>query len=428
MKPSRYNIFTPIKGERCIVFNAMTKSFFVISKRNEYGFKQIINSPNEYCNKADYADLLSTLHSNGFVVDDGYDELECVRQKYERHKNAKFYTLMIMTTYACNFACWYCVQKHQNVYLSDEIEERIKRHIQSYLLENGIKKFDIAWFGGEPLLNFDKIKSISEFAKGFCEKHGIGFNCGITTNGSLLTPEMVAEMKKLCFNNFQITIDGSRQYHNNTRFNGKIRNSFDLILSNVKLIAETISNTVLTVRINYTHENLSHSIVEEIDKILAPVKGKIDIMFRKVWQETSDETMDDTVKLLMRDFISRGYRVVHDYEDIKYISCYVEREYYNSVFPNGMVDKCSNKDISEARGYLSDEGEIIWNKIPTECKDNIFSVPNDCIICQYLPLCFGPCPARRENGEKIQCVYSDKEKAFLHDIISYCQIKSDFKL
>lgn len=428
MKPSFYNIYIPTEDKRCIVFNGLTKKFFVIGKHNEQGFKHIINFPDEYSKNEAYADLLQLLQSNGFIIENERNELNDIKQAFEKYKTSKFYTLMIMTTYACNFSCWYCVQKHQNLYISDEIEEKIKKHIQSYLIDNDIKNFNISWFGGEPLLNFNKIKSISVFAKEFCEKHNIGFNCGITTNGSLITPEMVKEMKELCFNNFQITIDGSKNNHNKTRFNEKIKNSFDLILSNIKLIVENIPNVVLTLRINYTHENLSQTMVKDIDEILSPVKDRIDILFRKVWQEADDDKMYDTANTLMRDFKCRGYRVSHDYDDIKYISCYVERSHYNSIFPNGLVDKCSNKDISEARGYLSYNGEIIWKISPVECQKNIFTTKNECIECKYLPLCMGPCPARRENGKNIQCIYLNKEQAFLHDIKSYCQIRTCFKI
>ncbi len=183
MKSSEYNLFLPIDGGRTIIFNSNTKRFFVSSDSSVNNYTEVIDKPNLYAENQKYQKLLSTLSTNGFIIDDSVNELSEIEKLYQKNRKSKEYSLMIMTTYACNFSCWYCVQNHENIYLEADTERKIIEHIKQYLISNGIEAFNIAWFGGEPLLNFNAICSISEFAKKFCEERNIRFSCSITTNG-----------------------------------------------------------------------------------------------------------------------------------------------------------------------------------------------------------------------------------------------------
>ena len=129
-----------------------------------------------------------------FVVEDDVQEMDIIREEFDRKRNSGQYTLMVLPTYDCNLRCWYCIQEHQNMTLSDETVARIKKHIEKYLLENEIKEFRLSWFGGEPLLAYRKLIEITRFSKDFCECHHIGFFSDMTTNSLLLTSERIKEL------------------------------------------------------------------------------------------------------------------------------------------------------------------------------------------------------------------------------------------
>ena len=342
-----------------------------------------------------------------------------LRTLFDSYKEANIYSLMILTTYACNFSCWYCVQKHKNVYLSTANIERVKKHIAKYLLDNNIKAFHISWFGGEPLLNFDAIREICIFSQNFCDRHGIGYSCGITTNGSLITPTMAIEMKNLGFKDFQITIDGIKENHNKTRYNSSIQDSFTKILNNIKTLIEIMPEVEITVRFNYTHKNLNDVLVEQFDSILFSSKDKVELLFRKVWQEPDSKELSDKLGDILKKFHKKGYKILHDYNNLKLTSCYVEQTHYHAIFPDGRIDKCSNRGLAETRGYLLENGDIQWNTIPAENEINVFNYPSECLDCIYLPLCMGPCPRKREvliRNNKIHCHFEHKNQIFLDDI------------
>lgn len=426
MRKSRYNIFLDDSNERTLVFNGMSKKYFSLSTKNIPELKIILEHPDQYYSHAEYRDFLTLLKNNGFLVDDSIDELDHLRQLFESYRDVKVYSLMILTTYACNFSCWYCVQDHKKVNLKAASIDKIRKHISKYLLENDIKTFQISWFGGEPLLNFDAIREIGSFAKDFCNQHKIEYSCGITTNGSLITRDMAFEMKELGFKDYQITIDGFKENHNETRYNASIKDSFSKILENIILLTKVIPDVEITVRFNYTHKNLDEVIVNQVDSILSSAKDKVELLFRKVWQEPDSHELTGKLGVILNQFQKKGYKILHDYDNLKLTSCYVEQTHYNSIFPDGTVDKCSNKDIGETRGYLSDNGEIIWHTRPNENDTNVFNFPSDCRDCIYLPLCMGPCPQNRGkllSGNKIRCHHENKDQVFQDDIRNFTIIK-----
>lgn len=431
MKSSNYNIKVQLDDNKSIIFNTFTRKFFICSNNNLDKVDLIINNPELYQQNERISSFLTKLTNGGFIIPDDYNEISYLEKKYNQFKEEAEYTLLIMSTYSCNFSCWYCTQEHKNVSLNSQTENAIKEHIKSYLINNGISKFHISWFGGEPLLNFDYISSISHFAKEFCCQHNIDFSCGITTNGSMLNKEIIFKMKSLNFVNFQITIDGTKEFHNKTRYNKAIKDSFTLLLNNIKDLVLSIPNAILTLRINYTRYNLSKNIIKEIDQVLNPVRSKIYILFRKVWQEPENTEMANMVSYLSMHFDKLGYQIKHDFDNINLLSCYVEKRHFLSIFPDGKVDRCNNKDLSEARGYLNKDGNVIWTQKPNDLNLSVFSKKFECSNCKYFPICLGPCPRRREKTKQnkfVKCYISDKDNIFTQEIIEYCKAKADYKL
>nr|WP_308533089.1 radical SAM protein [uncultured Prevotella sp.] len=420
MKESNYNIVFKTNSEQSVLFNSLTKKYILISTKYLNNYLSLIKEPNKYCNITELQPLLNKCKDCGLIIEDKMDELRLIQDFFYAQVNAPSYSLLIMTTYACNFRCWYCIQRHQDVTLNSIVEKRIKKHIEKYLSENKIKNFELSWFGGEPLLNFESIDSISMFAKSFCKQHGISFSCGITTNGSLLSEYIIDRMVDLGFKDYQITLDGDKRNHNKTKYNDKIDNSFDLILENIKMLVEKYPKAEVTLRINYTHKNFTEELPDHIDKVLHSVRNKVAILFRQVWQERDDDTLISKVTPIMLRLKEMGYGGIDDFGNFSMLSCYVEKKHYLSVFPDGSIDNCNNKPLQKARGNLNDKGEIIWKEDPKERVNNIFTIKSDCILCKYLPICMGPCPASREGSiTNIKCQFKNPEEYFKNEIKQY---------
>ena len=421
MKPSKYNICLPYE-DRFVIFNGITKRFFIVSRENREAFLKIISAPNIFINQYGY--FIKRIIDEGFIIDDDVEEFEIIRKHYDKRNQDGFYKLMILPTYDCNVSCWYCIQDHRNLKLSDESAEKIKKHIEFYLAKYNIRKLQLAWFGGEPLLNFRRIDEIATFAKDYCEKIKIKCHNTIVTNGILLNRRLLERMKDLNFTFFQITIDGTKKEHDQTK-TIKNKSAYDVTLRNICLIAEILPDSEISLRYNYTAANLyPEQIVNDLAHYLPEnIRSQITISLKKVWQE-DDEVIDQNK---LSEFKSQAFNNHFDIDCKKEFGCcYVDHKHFNCIFPNGRVGKCDNIDPNSAGGIILDNGEIFWENENHYIHYTVFDDTScQCVNCNYLPLCYGPCPMERESAymkeEKLKCRFGDPDKHWQQKIISYCQ-------
>lgn len=420
---SKYNYYLPYKNKKVIVFNGISKRFFLISESNTEEMKAVIEHPEKYVSREDYHPLISDLLNGGFIFDENLDEKDLIVKHYYDYVNDDTYLLIIMTTYDCNFHCWYCTQSHKNENLTDATVGRIKKHIAKYLIDNKIKKFVLSWFGGEPSLQYDRIIDISLFAKQFCREHGVIFSNGITTNGSLLSDAMIEGFSSCNLNRYQITIDGIRAMHNKVRFNNMIKDSFNVICNNIMKIIDNVSNPEVVLRYNYTSKNLSLDIIDDLNVLFpADYRSKIEFFPRKVWQEEESKIDNSKLERLYDKATNSGY-CVNQIHDIVNNMCYAERKHFNTIFQNGEVDKCSNLNDGGRRGILDELGNIIWNGRLLEYDSLKFPYSMVCSECRHLPVCMGVCPVYRrvsiEQSLPFKCVFDNPDKSISASIRSY---------
>lgn len=137
-------------------------------------------------------------------------------------------SLTFVVTEDCNFKCTYCYQLKRDRYLDESTIKKALDFFSSYLK----KECFIHFYGGEPLLAFELIRSAvgyiqDSIAEG---KKAIGYT--ISTNGSLLNDEIVGFLSRHRFS-VLLSFDGLAQ--DVTRRKG----SFDKIVSHIRKLLET---------------------------------------------------------------------------------------------------------------------------------------------------------------------------------------------
>lgn len=129
--------------------------------------------------------------------------------------NMRFVTLIM--THNCNLNCSYCYEHHKeqnsfDIELAKEIIQREANQDDSY------SEICFDFFGGEPFLEFEKIREIVDFSKEQIFKKKVYFFAG--TNGTLVNEEI---QKWLMDNRdiFQValSIDGTKEMHDINRSN-----------------------------------------------------------------------------------------------------------------------------------------------------------------------------------------------------------------
>jgi uncharacterized protein len=116
----------------------------------------------------------------------------------------------------------------------------------------------VDFFGGEPLMNFDVVKEIVEYARSIEKDHNKNFRFTITTNGILLNDEIQAYINEHMYN-VVLSIDGRKEVNDRMRYSANKKGSYDIIVPKFQKMAESRNQTDYYVRGTFTRENLDFS-------------------------------------------------------------------------------------------------------------------------------------------------------------------------
>jgi uncharacterized protein len=127
--------------------------------------------------------------------------------------------MMLFMAQSCNLRCKYCYGIEGNYEDKGSLmPERVAHAAVDYLLRSGPDRphYYIYFFGGEPLLNLEVLKSTVAYARRRVAALGKTVEFGLTTNGVLLTHET---SRYLIDEDFQIVVsmDGSPDQHDVNR-------------------------------------------------------------------------------------------------------------------------------------------------------------------------------------------------------------------
>lgn len=112
------------------------------------------------------------------------------------------------------------------------------------------QEIHITWFGGEPLLGFDRIYSICKHLR----QLKIKFASDMITNGSLLNESIIQKMDILNLKYIQISLDGIAETHDKRRIFNNGTPSFNLIIENIRKLV-SLTDIPLSIKVTMDHTN-----------------------------------------------------------------------------------------------------------------------------------------------------------------------------
>lgn len=249
--PSRYNVCVDLDDGRVAVYNTFSAALTILPR----GAGQRVLAPDASVKFTPGAipTALKRLQAAGFLVQQGTDEIEMVRQHYqrERYDHTSGFTANVLLTMGCNLACQYCFQGLTQVetkarMMSPETEAAVV----SYLKQSaaGKRTLMVSWFGGEPLLGLRQIKRMTPQLTSYCDEKGIHYHAVITTNGVLLDRDAVDGLVAARLAQLQVSLDVPAELKNDKQG----RATRDRVLDNLVYAAQRIPTQL---RINLTRDD-----------------------------------------------------------------------------------------------------------------------------------------------------------------------------
>lgn len=423
MKTNRYVYIVPFDNYRTIVFNGITKDFCIINNQEISSYVAIMQDPNSYVNS--HPLYIKEMKEKGFILKDEIDPkmyLKCHRRSFIE---APIYKAIILPTFECNYNCWYCIQKHTPLKLDERKLRLVVKHNKKYLLDNSIKEYVLSWFGGEPLTQPHVVVGISAEMKRFCHEHGIKYTGAITSNGALLREDVILKLKECGISYYQIAVDGDEEAHNRVKHDALSESSFALVLGNICNLVRINESAYVTLRVNYTIDMLRNKrIVRDVIKYIPEnLRKNIIVDLQKVWQVNEELVPFDDLIWIQNEFSRNGFMLETSHI---FSMCYVEKKHYNMFYYNGGVEKCDKRTPDTLRGYINEDGDVVWKEKPVFPSYDLFASDCVCSDCDYYPLCFCGCPINREDeiaknpNKQIVCGFRGDYSLLETRIRDYC--------
>lgn len=389
-KLSRFNVMFQ-KNDKYYISNTFAHSLIELEE-DEY--KKLVKG-----DLTSFSEESMDIFANeGICVDIELDEIGLLRYAYDLAKNNSDYMeFVVAPTLDCNFACPYCFETKRHHFMELDVQKNIVDFYLEQVSLSKYKRVKLAWYGGEPLLQFDTVKKMTEQINEINEKYSVTCDVVMTTNGYLLTEDIVRELEKLNFKYIQITIDGPKDIHDNRRMLVSGKGTFDKIIENIKLLKD--SSVVVSVRINIDKENAA--MYSELSKLIDSLDMDNVRIYPALVEFTPNQESCRECKCMTATEFSE-------------FASTDAREYY---FDNGGFN-CGNISVNCGAEHLysyviDDYGDVYkcWNSVGYE-NDKLFNLKDrnnmnpvilskylgrdpfsekECCDCAYLPICGGGC-------------------------------------
>lgn len=392
MKQSKYNCILQ-DNTGMVIYNAATDQLVALTPQLANIFNESKAAPEKI--KAQHAELYDHLLQKGIFVCDDADETEAyIRKREEYERSSGEYTITINPTLACNMSCWYCYESHKNMpAMSADVKQSVLLLIDKLLADNKLKKLNLSFFGGEPLLYFDKVVvDIINHAKMQCKAFDAKLSIHFTTNAYLLTDNVLKHLEGLDVS-FQITIDGGKQVHDSVR---KTKGGEPTYARIVEHIHQTLSRGFsVGVRFNYTAKSIPSfiDVVKDFSHLPQEQKHLVNFTFQRVWQDNEGDAsqVEQQVEHIERAFEQAGL-FVNNAKSYIVPYCYADGVNTAVVNYNGDLFKCTARDFApkSKEGTLAADGTLRWNERLRK-RMSIRHGSDTCLQCRIYPICHGGC-------------------------------------
>ncbi|WP_353101570.1 radical SAM/SPASM domain-containing protein [Myroides odoratus] len=397
-----------------IIYSTRTNKKILLKVDLIKKIQDFINDSEGVINK----NILDQLIDHKILVNINENELEEIVNlnniAIEKDNNLR---VVIQPTANCQLGCGYCGQVHSSEKIGMDLIDKIVYRISNKLDNNlNYKSLTIDWFGGEPLLGLNSLKEITTLLKIQTKEKKIHYGSNIVTNGVGLKKNVFFDLStNYDVKNYEITLDGTEEFHDSKRHTKKFRKTFSIIIKNlIDIIKDERFNEVnssISVRINVDKHN-KQNVFELIDflaeKEILHSLSRIYIAPIHSWGNdahltalTKDEygklEIDFFLKLIEKRYnlkallptnstnivclaLEKNGELIDAFGDVYNCTEISQVEKYNEG-----INIYKIENLLSEEEYLNKRPLSLWNADISEGKF-------PCSSCKILPICGGACP------------------------------------
>ena len=342
-----------------------------------------------------------------------------------KNRNTVLKAMCLHVAHTCNLNCEYCFASqgkyHGERALMDF--ETGKKALDFLIAHSGTRhNLEVDFFGGEPLMNWDVVKKLVEYAREQEKIHNKNFRFTLTTNGMLIDDDVIDFSNKE-MSNVVLSLDGRKEIHDRLRKDYSGKGSYDIIVPKFKEFVKRRGNKSYYMRGTFTHANtdFTNDIFHMADM------GFTELSMEPVVCAPSDPAaltesdlpvLFEQYEILAKEMIKRQkegkpFTFYHYMLDLKHGPCIYKRisgcgsgTEYVAVTPAGDIYPC-HQFVGDKKYLLGNIYDGITNTdVQNEFKlCNAYARP-DCKDCWAKLYCSGGCAANSYHATgKITGIY-----------------------
>ena len=399
---SQYNILSKSDKYGYLLYNTMSQVFLQIDKGQIDTWLDLKSNPDAY-KDYNFADFLL---SSRIIVERQEDDLNVYLADVLKNKyNSSDMALTILPTRGCNFGCIYCYERERPmVSMSQDTEETIVHFVQS---NQQLKRLNVTWYGGEPLLNFDSIYRLS---KAFLSL-GVEYSAKMVTNGFLLTPDKAEKMAEISMENIQITFDGPEAIHDTRRPLLGGQPTYRTIMDNLKYLLKVNSSIHVDIRTNIDRRNMKQyadfyeAFKKEIDSDRVNLyPGFVSDLLSSECVSPEHNISEGGYKaqFALELFERYGIEIKSFLPKFRRHSCVATKYFAFVIGPEGEIYKCWRM-VGNPKQILGNvrTGIKSMHGFADYITGADYTRDPQCLGCEFIALCGGGCPlARMRNRDE----------------------------
>jgi uncharacterized protein len=415
---SRFTVRASAEDGRMVLWNTLRGSVSVFSPEQSAVVTDMLRR-RELQGKPE--GLLKYLVERGFKVRSGEDEFRKFQLYFGRqHYRTDELRLILLASEDCNFRCRYCYETFPRGTMAPEVRRGITRMVAKRFAESSLRYLRVGWFGGEPLYGWPAIEELSTELMAWSREHGVTYESSMTTNAFLLTPEVADKLLDWQVRSFQITVDGPKKQHDESRPARDGSGTFSTILDNLEALSRRTGDFQVNLRVNY--DQASHRFLEEMFDILQR-RLRCDPRFQLRFHPIGCFGGDNDPRLQVRGpereeieatlktaALRRGLRLgsIQDSTTLGSQVCYAARPNNLIIGAGGTLMKCTvvlYRDERNIVGSIAPDGTLKLD-VDKLARWTAPAFENDekCRRCFVLPTCQGAyCPLMRIEERGTPC-------------------------
>lgn len=353
-----------------------------------------------------YAELKALCDDDSLFSEDTY------RHFADMLTEAPIKSMCLNIAHDCNLRCEYCFAAQGDFGHGRKLMPfEVGKTAIDFLIKHSANRhnLELDFFGGEPLMNFDVVKQVVEYARSVEKEHNKNFRFTITTNGVLLDDDSIDFINRE-MSNVVLSLDGRKEVNDRLRPTVNKKGSYDIIVPKYQKLVEARGDKEYYVRGTFTKYNLDFADdVMHLNKLgfdqisVEPVVTDPELPYALTEKDLPAiaEEYEKLSKLLIeRKKNGTGFNFFHFMIDLDQGPCAIKRlrgcscgNEYVAVTPEGDIYPCHQfvgMDEWKMGSVLDDSVNIEMKKMFS--KANIYS-KEECADCWAKFYCSGGCNA-----------------------------------